>query len=117
MNRSLPPVAAAVLFLWSLIASAQSDTATISGRVTDQAGEVLAGAHVNAANVETGAGVSALTHIEGVYVVPHLRPGPYRMVGGWLVCSHDYLFGIIKKNSPRVAQFAIPLAYMNEVRS
>jgi hypothetical protein len=73
-------LAVVVLFLWSFLASAQSDTATISGRVTDQTGDVLVGAHVNATNVETGVGVSTLTNIEGVYVLPDLRPGAYRLV-------------------------------------
>jgi len=80
MSRPRPAFAVAVLFLWSFLASAQSDTATISGRITDQAGGVLVDAHVSATNVETGIGVSTLTNIEGVYVMPHLRPGPYRVV-------------------------------------
>jgi hypothetical protein len=80
ISRPLLALAVAVPFLWSFVASAQSDTATISGRITDQAGEVLVGAHVNATNVETGVGVSTLTNIEGVYVASDLRPGPYRLV-------------------------------------
>jgi carboxypeptidase family protein len=78
MSGLVPALPVAVLFLWSFLASAQSDTASISGRITDQGGEVLVGARVNATNVETGVGTSTLTNSEGVYVFPDLRPGPYR---------------------------------------
>jgi protocatechuate 3,4-dioxygenase beta subunit len=58
---------------------AQSDAATISGRITDQTGQVLAGVHVRATGLDTGIESSTESGEEGVYVVRSLRPGAYRL--------------------------------------
>jgi len=80
MSRLCVGVSCAGFFLWSFLALAQSDTATVSGRITDQTDHVLYGTRVDAINVATGVGASALTNTEGIYVLPDLRPGPYRLV-------------------------------------
>jgi hypothetical protein len=59
---------------------AQSDTATVSGLVTDSKNAVLVGAQVRATNVETGTSSTALTNQDGVYVLRDLRPGQYRLI-------------------------------------
>ena len=57
------------------LALAQSDTATVSGEVTDGKGAALVGAQVRAINVETGTKSSTPTNRNGVYVLRDLRPG------------------------------------------
>jgi len=68
------------LCLTSVLALAQSDTATVSGLVTDSKGAVLVGAQVRAVNVEAGTRSTAFTNQNGVYVHHNLRPGQYRLV-------------------------------------
>ena len=59
---------------------AQSDTATVSGLVTDSKDAVLVGAQVRAVNVEAGTSSTAVTNRDGVYVLRDLRPGQYRLI-------------------------------------
>jgi len=59
--------------------SAQSDTATLSGRITDPSGSVISGVEVVAANNNTGIKVTAQSNDSGIYVVQDLRPGDYRV--------------------------------------
>ena len=67
-------LAIAVLFVLSFagITSAQSDRGGITGRVTDQAGAVVADAKVTVLNVETGETREARTNGEGNYTIPQL---------------------------------------------
>ena len=51
---------------------AQSDRGGITGRVTDQAGAVVAEAKVTALNVETGETRETRTNSEGNYTIPQL---------------------------------------------
>ncbi len=52
-------------------------TATINGRVVDQAGAVLPGASVTITNPGTGVARDTVTNAEGLYSVPALPPGAY----------------------------------------
>src|SRR6202521_1996393 len=54
-------------------------TASISGRVVDQAGAVLPGANVTVTNTATGAARDTVTNGEGLYSVPALNPGTYNL--------------------------------------
>ncbi len=58
---------------------AQSSSATINGIVLDPAGAAISGAQVVVVNDATGVQYHAKTNGEGVYVVPDLPPGPYRI--------------------------------------
>jgi Carboxypeptidase regulatory-like domain/TonB dependent receptor len=82
MTAMVRPIASVVLALCfvPVLLLAQSDTATVSGLVTDNKDAVLVGAQVRAANVETGTSSAALTNQDGVYVLRDLRPGPYRLI-------------------------------------
>ncbi len=60
-------------------ASAQSPSATINGIVLDPAGAAIAGAQVVVVNDATGVQYTTKTNGEGIYVVPNLPPGPYRI--------------------------------------
>jgi hypothetical protein len=57
----------------------QLDTATISGRITDSTGAVIAGAQITVVDTATNFQSLSTTNAEGVFRVPSLRPGPYRV--------------------------------------
>src|SRR5262245_50405937 len=57
-----------------------SPTATITGRVTDSLGGVLIGAQVEVTNVETNTIFRTKTSNLGLYRVPNLPPGYYRVI-------------------------------------
>ena len=56
---------------------AQTEKASVSGRVTDQNNAVLPDAYVQIRNTETNIVTSAKTNGEGIYVFPSLNPGSY----------------------------------------
>jgi hypothetical protein len=57
----------------------QSPNGTISGLVVDPSGAVISGAEVIVVNEATRVQYSTKTNAEGIYVVPSLPPGPYRI--------------------------------------
>jgi hypothetical protein len=57
-------------------------TATLRGRVTDPTGGVLPGVRVQATNIETNITFKGETNADGLYSVPNLPPGIYRIVVG-----------------------------------
>jgi len=58
-------------------ATAQSELATVFGRVTDPSGAVVPGVEVEIKNVETNVETIQTTNSDGLYTVPSLRPGHY----------------------------------------
>lgn len=62
----------------SVIVFAQQ-SATLSGRVTDPAGSVIAGARIKARQVATGQERTTVTNAEGIYVISNLAPGRYEI--------------------------------------
>ena len=61
------------------LSAAQSPTGTISGIVTDPSGAAVAGAQVVAVNDATRVQFETQSNREGIYVVPNLPPGNYRV--------------------------------------
>jgi len=61
------------------VAVAQSTTATVSGIVLDPTGAAIAAADIELVNDETGLHFPGATNREGIYAIPNLPPGPYRM--------------------------------------
>jgi hypothetical protein len=59
------------------VAFGQGVNATITGTVTDPTGLVVAGASLEATNVETGAHYTAATTNTGNYAIPGLPVGSY----------------------------------------
>jgi hypothetical protein len=55
-------------------------TATLTGRVTDTSGAVIAEVKVEATNVETNVTFPGETNAEGLYTIPNLPPGTYRVI-------------------------------------
>ena len=65
--------------LWAVTASAQVGSGAIRGVVTDSSGGVLAAAVVAATNLETSGTGHTVTTTAGVYTMPGLVPGTYRL--------------------------------------
>ena len=55
-------------------------TATLTGRVTDPSGGVIPGVKVEATHVETNVTFPSETNGEGLYNIPNLPPGTYRII-------------------------------------
>ena len=66
-----------ILFAACLLAG---PTATLTGRITDPSGGVIPGVKVEATNVETNVMFPGETNAEGLYNIPNLPPGTYRII-------------------------------------
>src|SRR5271154_5056191 len=73
------PILAVVLLLFAVAACAQTESARISGRVTDLTGAVIIGAQCKITNLETNVSITTTTNEDGIYVLPDLHPATYRM--------------------------------------
>ncbi len=68
------------LFLICLaVAFAQGERGAFNGTVSDPSGAVVAGATVLAVNVDTNIETKVLTTSSGVYRMPYMQPGRYRL--------------------------------------
>ena len=65
--------------LLTSVAIAQVDRGTVTGTVTDQSGAVIPDVAITVTNVATGISNNAVTSAAGIYVVPLLPPGTYRL--------------------------------------
>jgi Carboxypeptidase regulatory-like domain/TonB dependent receptor/TonB-dependent Receptor Plug Domain len=106
-------------FLFFLLADssvAQSPTGTISGIVTDPAGATIAGAEVLVVNDATRVQFSGRTNEEGIYVVPNLPPGSYRVQvsksGFKTIIKPDIVLNV---QDALAINFALPLGAISEV--
>src|SRR5262245_746884 len=68
--------------VWSSVTDsfAAGPTATLTGRVTDTTGAVIAGVKVEVTNVETNVVYRGETNDQGLYHIPNLPPGIYRVL-------------------------------------
>ncbi|HKP73402.1 MAG TPA: TonB-dependent receptor [Pyrinomonadaceae bacterium] len=69
----------ALVLVWAISASAQSDRGTITGTVTDPAGAIVVEAKVTATSLTTGEVREATTTDDGAYTLPELKAAPYRL--------------------------------------
>jgi hypothetical protein len=79
-RRLLRGLTAGFLFLSVQIlpcAFAQTELATVLGRVTDPSGAVVAGAEVEIRSIDTNLAVTSRTNGDGLYTLPSLHPGHY----------------------------------------
>ena len=74
------PVFVLILLLSAVAAFAQSESARVSGRVTDSTGAVIVGAQCTITNIGTNASATIATNRDGIYVFPDLRPAMYRLI-------------------------------------
>ena len=63
----------------ALPVAGQSPNGTINGRVVDPSNKVIVGADLLLINDATGVEYSGKTNDDGIYIVPNLPPGPYRL--------------------------------------
>jgi hypothetical protein len=61
------------------LAVAQTTNGTISGIVFDPSGRAIPGAAILIVNDATGSSYPGATNSEGIYAIPNLPPGPYRV--------------------------------------
>ena len=73
------PVLVLIFLLTAVAAFAQTESARISGRVTDLSGAVIVGAECKITNLATNVSTITTTNHEGIYVIPDLRPASYRL--------------------------------------
>jgi outer membrane receptor protein involved in Fe transport len=98
-----------ILFAACLLAG---PTATLTGRITDPSGAVIAGVKVEATNVETDVSFPGETNANGLYNIPNLPPGTYRII------VQKFAFQtIIKPDVELHVQDVIPLNFSMEVGS
>src|SRR5580704_3515389 len=74
----------AVVMLFSCLVGpssscAQTTSASVYGRVTDQSGAILVDAEVEIKNTETSISITVKTNQDGLYTIPSLNPGHYLM--------------------------------------
>ncbi len=73
------PAALVLALLFALSSNAQVVTATLTGTVTDSSGAVVPEATVTAVETATGVSRTTTTSAEGVFTMPFLPPGTYRV--------------------------------------
>src|SRR5467141_2536550 len=67
-------------FLWfACVAIAQTETATVSGLITDETGAFVPGAEVKLQSVDRGTTTTATTNDAGIYVFASVHPGQYQV--------------------------------------
>ena len=81
MKTNLPRLVLGCLLtaLACLVARGQTVTGSIAGEVSDPSGAVIAGAHVNAHNIDTGVNTQVITNGSGVYHIEFLPIGHYQV--------------------------------------
>lgn len=81
MRLRFPRIAFILACVVSLALSlaAQSPNGTVNGRVLDPSNRVISGADILVINDATGVKYSGKTNDDGIYVVPNLPPGSYRL--------------------------------------
>src|SRR5262249_4903621 len=75
--RALRPLLLMTIF--AAFATAQFETATLTGIITDPARAVVSGASVKVVNEATNFEATSTADSEGRYLFPSLRPGTYRI--------------------------------------
>lgn len=107
------------LFLFLLLtnsSAAQSPTGTISGIVTDPTGATIGDAEVIVVNDATRVQFVTKSNTEGIYVVPSLPPGGYRVqvskVGFKTIIKPDITLNV---QDALAINFALPLGAVSEI--
>src|SRR5439155_442011 len=79
MRRPRCLMALCALLTITASASAQIGSATITGRVTDATGSTVPNVQISITQVGTNFQYTGVTNQDGLYRVPSLQPGPYRV--------------------------------------
>jgi hypothetical protein len=102
MRRSLRVLL--VVFGLSVLTWSQTESATLSGRITDQTGSVIVGAQVTAINADTNVASSTKTNDTGIFLFPSLEPGNYQLSIKATGFSELVKNGIVLHVQDRIAQ-------------
>jgi hypothetical protein len=106
----------ALFFILVHSSAAQSPTGTISGIVTDPTGATIADAEVLVVNDATRVQFAMKSNDEGIYVVPNLPPGNYRIqvarVGFKTIIKPDITINV---QDALAINFALPLGAVSEI--
>jgi hypothetical protein len=93
----------------------QSPNGTINGLVNDPSNRVISGADIVVVNDATGVSYSSKTNDEGIYVLPNLPPGPYRLqvsrVGFKTLIKPDIVLNVQDALS---VNFTLPIGALSE---
>jgi hypothetical protein len=105
-----------ILFSLANSLSAQSPTGTISGIVTDPVGATIPGAEVLVENDSTRVQFPGRSNDEGLYVIPNLPPGNYRVqvskAGFKTIIKPDIVLNV---QDALAINFALPLGAVSEI--
>ena len=109
-----------LLFLAVVMAAgicfAQTESATVSGRVLDKSAAAVVGAEVVLTNVDTGAQNQTKTGKEGLYVFTGVTPGRYRLAAGAAGFSVTVKNDLIVHVQDELAEnFTLQVGSVNEV--
>jgi hypothetical protein len=99
----------------SVMAWAQTETALLSGRITDQRGAAIAGAELTITNIATNVSVRGTTNQLGLYVVSSLQPGHYHVTvskDGFKTINLSDLVLTVQDNVSR--NFELPVGSVSE---
>jgi len=110
----------AFVFAWTvslaLPLAAQSPNGTINGQVIDPSNRIVVGADVVAVNDVTSVQYTTKTNGEGIYVLPNLPPGPYRLqiseVGFKTIIKPDIVLNVQDALS---INFTLPIGAFHEI--
>ena len=75
----ISPVIRSIACFFFVAPGAWSQTAQITGAVTDPSGAAVTNTQVIATNTETGVSRSSITNDAGNYLITGLFPGPYQI--------------------------------------
>ena len=104
-----------VVLFAAAFTAAQSTNATMSGIVLDPSGKAIPGADIQIVNDATGVHFPGVTNSEGIYAVPNLPPGSYRIqvskVGFKTLIKPDI---VLHTQSALALNFTLPVGATSE---
>jgi len=104
-----------LMLLFTRAAIGQSPNGTISGLVLDPSERAIAGAEVLVVNDATGVKYAGTTNGEGIYALPNLPPGPYRIqvskIGFKTIIKPDVVLNV---QSAVAINFTLPVGAISE---
>jgi hypothetical protein len=100
----------------AVVCFAQTETATVSGRVLDKSSAAVVGAEIVLTNVDTNAQSHTKTAKEGLYVFAGVMPGRYRLAAGAAGFSVTVKNDLVVHVQDELAEnFTLQVGSVNEV--
>jgi hypothetical protein len=117
-TTNMPRVSCTVLLAvlcFACVARGQSETATVSGLVTDSSGAIVPKADVQLQSVNRGTVATATTNGAGIYVFASVQPGPYQLTVRKAGFKQVDLLGVIINTQDHIEQnFKLELGSVSE---